>query len=824
MSGTLRLLRVFLASPGDLPEERIAARDAVKEVNDLVARPAGYHVDLIGWEDTISEARRPQAVINDDLDQCDLFIGMLHARWGTPPDINGTYSSGFEEEYARSRERHTQSGKPDLKLFFKTVDDARLKDVGPELQKVLDFKKAVIEEKAILFQLFDTPLDLARMVRAAVASHIQRLIKEGTVATQDDLAQAPRASDNASTLQATDTTGESSPDADFLARLSVKLDRESTEITAPEVARLRLVGASVSRSGNADPDLGVHDANLLYAELAHGAFSAREINALLDCGLGRMRLENTPVWQWLYRAEQKDEDALAISTFFGEASKRVGALELLRLLERDVDTKPPIERSWIIESWFRAPTSSAVRNAALRYLGARGTLPDLKIVEQEIAEANSQTISGAIEAALAIQLRHDGADAARLILNSSFESLDKSLLAQGLSHLRQLAPVEIRPGLDHRSPIVRAAVLAHLGDIGEVDNSTVLRAVSDESTEVRLAALAILDKDNSKPVAEIASMLAKPKRGRTYLFLTRSSLDEQASAALVEIKRKRFEKASLETVTGIALGSSEDRDLAWLVKAERQFAAFAEELRHHIDDRFIDFHMRRWGQDDENPLQSGRASALLGFAPAAGVIRRRDLIRSALDILLKRRDSQDLGRLRKLIDEEAMSFSEEDVLYLRDKGGWEDVSRLSLIGSKSMGGLLSGDSPYLETTASSAILRLAQGRERELLTVGLSGNILARVIVSMSDMAFSALPDAALGVLLQDRHDAVRRATALKMVKALPRKQNQAALKRYLGSGEQRYYNVIFWLDLADAFPVKRARVIAGRALNESKREGQLRN
>ena len=77
MPSTRRVLHAFLASPGDLEEERKAIRDVVDEFNRLWADELGYQVDLVGWEETVAGYGRPQHLINQDVDRCDLFIGMI---------------------------------------------------------------------------------------------------------------------------------------------------------------------------------------------------------------------------------------------------------------------------------------------------------------------------------------------------------------------------------------------------------------------------------------------------------------------------------------------------------------------------------------------------------------------------------------------------------------------------------------------------------------------------------------------------------------------------------------------------------------------------
>lgn len=82
MAGTRGFVKVFLASPGDLAEERKAAKVIVDDFNSQLADALGYQVELVGWEDTLPGAGRPQAIINRDLDGCDLFVGMLCVNGG----------------------------------------------------------------------------------------------------------------------------------------------------------------------------------------------------------------------------------------------------------------------------------------------------------------------------------------------------------------------------------------------------------------------------------------------------------------------------------------------------------------------------------------------------------------------------------------------------------------------------------------------------------------------------------------------------------------------------------------------------------------------
>ena len=99
MAGNRKVISFFLASPGDLIEERKIAKQVADELNSMLSLKFNVHIELVGWEDTVSSAGRPQEIINRDLERCDVFIGLLWKRWGSAPDNESRYESGFEEEF-----------------------------------------------------------------------------------------------------------------------------------------------------------------------------------------------------------------------------------------------------------------------------------------------------------------------------------------------------------------------------------------------------------------------------------------------------------------------------------------------------------------------------------------------------------------------------------------------------------------------------------------------------------------------------------------------------------------------------------------------------
>ncbi len=147
-----KVLRVFIASPGDLVEERRLFRGIVDEVNRSEANRMGVQLEPLGWEDVLPGYGRPQELINEDVKRCDLMIMLLWKRWGTP---TGEYSSGFEEEYELAKRLREDGDKPEIMLYFRKIPDDFLAGPGPQLRQVLEFKEKIESEGEFLYKSYE---------------------------------------------------------------------------------------------------------------------------------------------------------------------------------------------------------------------------------------------------------------------------------------------------------------------------------------------------------------------------------------------------------------------------------------------------------------------------------------------------------------------------------------------------------------------------------------------------------------------------------------------------------------------------------------------
>ena len=269
MATSRKIVKVFLASPGDLQDERRAAKHVVDVFNKQWADNLGIHIELVGWEDTVSRFGRPQESINRDLDQCELFIGVMWKKWGTPPSDSGSYSSGFEEEFERSVESRRIAQRPEISLLFKDVDPELLKDPGDDLKKVIAFKSKIITERTILFQSFSSSLEFDDQIRGCITSYIQGLQREEAEKRSDESQTAsPETSDGGKVASSQTSTPFSSEGTNFLLSFVESKDRDLTTkpVTPVEVARFRLLSTVISAHGNDESTLGAHDVNILYSE------------------------------------------------------------------------------------------------------------------------------------------------------------------------------------------------------------------------------------------------------------------------------------------------------------------------------------------------------------------------------------------------------------------------------------------------------------------------------------------------------------------------------------------------------------------------------
>jgi Domain of unknown function (DUF4062) len=173
MPRDIKGIKIFIGSAGGLDSLRDEFRRIIDEYNRLEALPLQVLFEPVGWEHTLpTGSKRGQAVINDELHQCDYALFLLRDRWGTPPDTAASgspYTSGTEEEFAVAGECITAKTMRDRAALFLPVAAAQMKDPGAQLSAVLKFRQALIDQKGCLFKQLNRDEDFAGELRALLA-------------------------------------------------------------------------------------------------------------------------------------------------------------------------------------------------------------------------------------------------------------------------------------------------------------------------------------------------------------------------------------------------------------------------------------------------------------------------------------------------------------------------------------------------------------------------------------------------------------------------------------------------------------------------------
>lgn len=169
------VLSIFIGSPGDLQEERKIAHSVVNRINKSIGRNLRIHIDLRGWEDTLpGYASRPQEIINRELKDCDIFVGLLWQRWGTPPGGDDGYTSGFEEEYHLALKQKENDQLLEIFLFFKKMSESLSQDPGEQATKVINFKKSVEKDRKVFFDSFNETAEWKDLFYDVIANYITK--------------------------------------------------------------------------------------------------------------------------------------------------------------------------------------------------------------------------------------------------------------------------------------------------------------------------------------------------------------------------------------------------------------------------------------------------------------------------------------------------------------------------------------------------------------------------------------------------------------------------------------------------------------------------
>ena len=169
-----RVLRVVVASPGDVQAERDTLPAVIDELNRGIAAERNLLLELHRWETDAYPGfhpEGPQGLIDPVLkiEDCDILVGIFWKRFGTPTK---DAQSGTEHEILRACEARRRSHRPQIMVYFNQKACApSTKEEIDQWGKVLKFKESFPKDG--LWWQYKGKTQFERLLR----NHLTQLIR-----------------------------------------------------------------------------------------------------------------------------------------------------------------------------------------------------------------------------------------------------------------------------------------------------------------------------------------------------------------------------------------------------------------------------------------------------------------------------------------------------------------------------------------------------------------------------------------------------------------------------------------------------------------------
>lgn len=167
------VLSVFVASPGDVAEERDRLEEIIRELNDAWSRELCIRLELVRWETHAypGVSDDAQAVVNEQIPlDYDLFVGIMWHRFGTR---TGRAASGTAEEFQLAKQRYDDDPSS-VRIMFYFKDEALppSKVDADQLKRVAAFRKSLGRE-GVLHWMFSGLDEFDKLLRLHMTRQVQ---------------------------------------------------------------------------------------------------------------------------------------------------------------------------------------------------------------------------------------------------------------------------------------------------------------------------------------------------------------------------------------------------------------------------------------------------------------------------------------------------------------------------------------------------------------------------------------------------------------------------------------------------------------------------
>jgi hypothetical protein len=182
MPASITKLKIFIASPSDVVDERVVLDHVVNELNKQPGGRLGISLELVKWETDSypSFGDDAQSVINNQIgEDYDIFIGILSKRFGTPTSRG---ESGTLEEFSRAYKRARENPNGIRVMFYFNDSPVPPSELNLEQYSEIDGFRSSLGEQGVYYWQYKKPEDFERIVRM----HLGKVMEEfGTKWGQD---------------------------------------------------------------------------------------------------------------------------------------------------------------------------------------------------------------------------------------------------------------------------------------------------------------------------------------------------------------------------------------------------------------------------------------------------------------------------------------------------------------------------------------------------------------------------------------------------------------------------------------------------------------
>ncbi len=800
---------VFLASPNDLKEERLLAKKVEEDLNKSISKGLNWQINLLVWEELSPGVGRPQETINKDIKRCDLFVGLLWQRWGTLP--GNEYSSGFEEEFALAQECRKNPDFPckDICLFFKEITAHQSSDPGPQLRKVIDFKKEIETKKELRYKEFKTKKDWEESFRTLLLEKIIEVSKSyNTFEKESKTKSLP-----SNTILPIDPTNKITTPAmkdiqEIIQQLgkSATLPKKFGTLNSFQRNRLYLFSSALLYNYDIYETMGTHEINSLfkYREKVKPFYFEQK---LIFRTIIKDSYDIKPGWFWSHKMTEQGLTKILILFYKSVISDEELKIQCVKILNKMWSKSLEKEMCLSLKD-----NSANVIKEILNVLQIKGDKESLKYIGTYQVSSDSSVKKEALRAKFSILVRCDHCEAINFLMgmkeDTDIEYSDIQKLTQNSNER------ELRSLLTNSNDKVQLVAYKELIPRNKLSKKKLQGLLENESLELKYYAYnKLIDQGENFDPKEISNKFA---------FLS-EKLEEEV---LLKLFKKYSKSELLKHIDWISLNSP----IAYKALGINYFDSFQNILRKDIDNNFeriklayielfakeitektiLGLKIKNLPYDAKKIEQHCKLLAEKEMEKKFNKFDnsiKNDFTHAALSVLLIEGHKDDVIYARKYLSSDNSEIKEIAVEILRHFGNDKDIVNLFDIATNSSGSL--------KEKAAKAALFLDKNMHFKIRHLFLTSNDPKLVKYSLSkDNSYLSLVEKNL----LSNNSEIREICISYLIKNLEEEKLLSLLDRHLNE-KTYYYNVVCWLDKCLYAPPKLKEVffkeITGKIDNE---------